>query len=110
MAETVAAGSGPPWGICYHAQQAIKKALIAAAGEDPPRTHNLARPNIAIAPAVFDGSDDGMLASLTLWAIQLSVGGKPAQQMRAEIAGPAERARLWPIIATAHRNFAGYQG
>ncbi len=41
--------------------------------------------------------------------VSVSVGGKPAQQMRAEIAEPAERARLWPIIATAHRNYAGYQ-
>ncbi|MDA8279194.1 MAG: nitroreductase/quinone reductase family protein [Actinomycetota bacterium] len=41
--------------------------------------------------------------------VTVSVGGQPAQRMRAEIAGPAERARLWPIIADAHRNYAGYQ-
>ena len=73
MAETVAAGSGPPWGTCYHVQQAVEKAskaLIVAADEDPPRTHNLARLNIAVEPAMFEGEDDDMLASLTLWAFQ----------------------------------------
>lgn len=41
--------------------------------------------------------------------VTVSVGGKPAQRMRAEIADPAERARLWPIITADHRNYAGYQ-
>ena len=73
MAETVAAGSGPPWGVCYHVQQAVEKglkALIVAVGEDPPRTQNLARLNTVVEPPVFGGEDDDMLASLTLWAIQ----------------------------------------
>ena len=33
-----------PIGVCFHAQQAVEKALkaiIAAVGEDPPRTHDI---------------------------------------------------------------------
>jgi deazaflavin-dependent oxidoreductase (nitroreductase family) len=41
--------------------------------------------------------------------VMVSVGDKPAQPMRAEIAGPAERARLWPLVTADHRNYAGYQ-
>jgi len=41
--------------------------------------------------------------------VTVSVGGQPAQPMRAEVAGPDERARLWPLITSAHRNYAGYQ-
>ena len=41
--------------------------------------------------------------------VNVSVSGQPAQPMRAEVAGPEERARLWPLIATAHPNYAGYQ-
>ncbi len=41
--------------------------------------------------------------------VEVSLGGKPAQRMRAEIAGPDERARLWPLVTAAHRNYAGYQ-
>ncbi len=39
----------------------------------------------------------------------VSVGGKPAHPMRAETADPETRARLWPLITTDHRNYAGYQ-
>ncbi len=41
--------------------------------------------------------------------VSVSMGGKPAQQMRAEVAGPEDRARLWPLITGDHRNYAGYQ-
>ena len=41
--------------------------------------------------------------------VTVSVGGKPAQRMRAETADPEHRARLWPLIAADHRNYAGYQ-
>jgi deazaflavin-dependent oxidoreductase (nitroreductase family) len=41
--------------------------------------------------------------------VEVSLGGKPAQRMRAEIAGPDERARLWPLVTADHRNYAGYQ-
>lgn len=42
--------------------------------------------------------------------VRVSVGGKPARAMRAETAPPDERARLWPLVAAAHPNYAGYQG
>jgi deazaflavin-dependent oxidoreductase (nitroreductase family) len=41
--------------------------------------------------------------------VMVSVGGKAPQPMRAEIAGPEERARLWPLVTADHRNYAGYQ-
>jgi deazaflavin-dependent oxidoreductase (nitroreductase family) len=41
--------------------------------------------------------------------VAVSVGGESPQRMRAEIADPSDRARLWPLITTDHRNYAGYQ-
>ena len=41
--------------------------------------------------------------------VTVSVGGKPPQAMRAEIAGPDERATLWPLVTADHRNYANYQ-
>jgi deazaflavin-dependent oxidoreductase (nitroreductase family) len=41
--------------------------------------------------------------------VEVSMGGKPPQRMKAEIASPNERARLWPIITRDHSNYAGYQ-
>jgi len=41
--------------------------------------------------------------------VTAAFAGKPAQRMRAEIAGPEERARLWPMITRDHPNYAGYQ-
>ncbi len=41
--------------------------------------------------------------------VTVSIGGKPAQRMRAEIADPGDRARLWPLITADHGNYAGYQ-
>ncbi len=29
--------------------------------------------------------------------------------MRAEVAGPERRARLWPLVIDDHRNYADYQ-
>jgi deazaflavin-dependent oxidoreductase (nitroreductase family) len=40
--------------------------------------------------------------------VTVSVGGKPGQRMRAEIAGPEERKTLWPLVTADHRNYAGY--
>jgi deazaflavin-dependent oxidoreductase (nitroreductase family) len=42
--------------------------------------------------------------------VTVSVGGKPRQAMRAEVADPGQRARLWPLITAEHRNYANYQG
>ena len=41
--------------------------------------------------------------------VTVSMGGKPAQRMHAEIADPEARDRLWPLITADHRNYAGYQ-
>lgn len=41
--------------------------------------------------------------------VKVAIGGKPAQRMKAETAGPEERARLWPIIVRDHANYGGYQ-
>jgi len=41
--------------------------------------------------------------------VSVAMGGKPAKQMRAEIADPDERARLWPLVTADHKNYAGYQ-
>ena len=31
------------------------------------------------------------------------------RRMRARVADPAERARLWPLVTADHKNYAGYQ-
>ena len=41
--------------------------------------------------------------------VTVSVKGAPAQKMRAEVLDAAERARVWPLITSGHRNYAGYQ-
>jgi deazaflavin-dependent oxidoreductase (nitroreductase family) len=41
--------------------------------------------------------------------VEVAVGGSPAQRMRAEVAGPDERARLWPLVTADHPNYAEYQ-
>lgn len=41
--------------------------------------------------------------------VTVTLGGKPARRMKAETAGPEERARLWPLITKDHANYAGYQ-
>ncbi len=41
--------------------------------------------------------------------VTVSMGGRSAKPMRAAIADPEERTRLWPLITADHRNYAGYQ-
>jgi deazaflavin-dependent oxidoreductase (nitroreductase family) len=41
--------------------------------------------------------------------VAVSVGGAPARPMRAEVIEPAERDRIWAVIAGKYRNYAGYQ-
>lgn len=41
--------------------------------------------------------------------VMVKLGSKPPARMIAEIADADERARIWPIIASKHRNYAGYQ-
>ncbi len=41
--------------------------------------------------------------------VMVKRGPNPPMSMIAEIASADERARIWPIIASTHRNYAGYQ-
>ena len=41
--------------------------------------------------------------------VEVSYQGKAKQSMKARIATPDERARLWPLVTADHRNYAGYQ-
>jgi deazaflavin-dependent oxidoreductase (nitroreductase family) len=41
--------------------------------------------------------------------VEVSLGGAPPQRMRAEIAEPDERDRLWPLVTADHRNYVTYQ-
>jgi len=41
--------------------------------------------------------------------VEVSFEGQPAQPMRAHVATPEERARLWPLVTADHKNYADYQ-
>lgn len=41
--------------------------------------------------------------------VEVSVRGGPRQPMTAHVATAQERARMWPLIASRHTNYAGYQ-
>ena len=41
--------------------------------------------------------------------VGVKLQGKPRQGMRARVATPAERQRLWPLVIADHQNYAGYQ-
>ena len=41
--------------------------------------------------------------------VEVSLKGAPKQRMRARIANPDERARMWPLVTADHKNYAGYQ-
>lgn len=41
--------------------------------------------------------------------VMVTMGDGSPRRMTARIAGPDERARLWPLIIKDHRNYAGYQ-
>ena len=41
--------------------------------------------------------------------VEVSLKGAPKQRMRARIATPEERARMWPLVVADHKNYAGYQ-
>lgn len=41
--------------------------------------------------------------------VEVRVVGKDARRMHARAATPEERDRMWPLIATKYRNYAGYQ-
>jgi deazaflavin-dependent oxidoreductase (nitroreductase family) len=41
--------------------------------------------------------------------VEVSLKGQPKEPMRARIASPEERARLWPLVTADHKNYANYQ-
>jgi deazaflavin-dependent oxidoreductase (nitroreductase family) len=41
--------------------------------------------------------------------VEVSLQGKAKRAMRARIATPEERVRLWPQVTTIHKGYAGYQ-
>jgi len=81
-----------------------------------PRTTMLTTPYqegsaMAIVPSA-GGNDHHPAWYLNILAdaeVTVRLGGEPPKRMRAETVGPEERARLWPIIARDHPNYAGYQ-
>lgn len=41
--------------------------------------------------------------------VMVSFKGKPAEAMTARVADEAERARLWPLVTSSQKRYAGYQ-
>jgi deazaflavin-dependent oxidoreductase (nitroreductase family) len=41
--------------------------------------------------------------------VEVAMKGEPKRRMRARVASPEERARLWPLVTADHKNYAGYQ-
>ena len=41
--------------------------------------------------------------------VMVTLQGGPKQPMRARVANPDERTRLWPLVIADHRNYADYQ-
>jgi deazaflavin-dependent oxidoreductase (nitroreductase family) len=41
--------------------------------------------------------------------VEVSLRGEPKQPMRARVATPEERARLWPLLTAEHTMYADYQ-
>jgi len=41
--------------------------------------------------------------------VEVAVGREPKRPMRARVADPDERARLWPQVVAAYKGYGGYQ-
>jgi deazaflavin-dependent oxidoreductase (nitroreductase family) len=41
--------------------------------------------------------------------VEVAFKGEPKRRMRARVAAPAERARLWPQVTGSYKNYAEYQ-
>jgi deazaflavin-dependent oxidoreductase (nitroreductase family) len=41
--------------------------------------------------------------------VEVALQGNPRQRMRARVATPEERRRLWPNVVADHKNYAEYQ-
>jgi deazaflavin-dependent oxidoreductase (nitroreductase family) len=42
-------------------------------------------------------------------AVEVVYKGKPKQPMKARVATPEERARMWPTVTSKYKGYAGYQ-
>jgi deazaflavin-dependent oxidoreductase (nitroreductase family) len=42
-------------------------------------------------------------------AVEVAVGGRPRVPMRARVATPEERDRMWPVVTRTYKGYAGYQ-
>jgi deazaflavin-dependent oxidoreductase (nitroreductase family) len=42
-------------------------------------------------------------------SVEVAMNGRPKQPMRARVASPEERERLWPQITSEYKHYAGYQ-
>jgi deazaflavin-dependent oxidoreductase (nitroreductase family) len=42
-------------------------------------------------------------------AVEVAVGGRPKVPMRARVATPEERDRMWPVVTRTYKGYAGYQ-
>lgn len=42
-------------------------------------------------------------------SVEAAVGGEPKRPMRARVADPDERARLWPQVVAKYKNYGNYQ-
>ncbi len=41
--------------------------------------------------------------------VDVAFKGGPKRRMRARVADPDERARMWPLVTARYKNYAGYQ-
>ena len=41
--------------------------------------------------------------------VEVAMNGEPRKPMKARVASPDERARMWPLVTADHKNYAGYQ-
>ena len=94
---------------CFHAQQAAEKALKAmliAAWEDVPRSHDLDRLHGLVVGAI--GADDvGLPGKDLAWLAELGLGGRYPDGSRDDAATPADLERAVnlaaAVVRAAHR-------
>jgi HEPN domain-containing protein len=110
MAEMLLEGGAASWGVCYHAQQAVEKALKAlfvANGVDPDRTHSLVRLNADLQPPLLGPEEDDSLAALTLWSVEQRYPADNPDPTTAQARRAVEFGRR--VIDEAKRRLIGFQ-
>jgi len=68
--------------------------------------------NTSVIVASRGGDDHHPAWFLNLQAnpeVEVAMKGGARRRMRARVATPEERARLWPLVVADHKNYAGYQ-